>query len=275
MRLSAHRIHQFRIKLRKDHISAYAGQSAYFIVLSFLPFLIFLLTLIQHLPIGLDDMLETLYYIIPENYEATVRSVLYDIHIDSGTTLLSISLIMTIWTAGKSTMAISNGLNSINELEENRNYVTLRLKAMIYTFFFALVVIFTMLVLVFGNRIYTLIHTIFTDFSEPAVLLTAMRTFGAFGIFFVIFTLFYTFLPVKKQKLIHQIPGAAFSAFSWMVSAYGFSLYVDASDMNSYMYGSLTYIILFLIYLYALMYLFFIGAELNVFFTSLPDEDEI
>lgn len=275
MRLSTHRIHQFRIKLRKDHISAYAGQSAYFIVLSFLPFLIFLLTLIQHLPIGLDDMLETLYYIIPETYESAVRSVLYDIHIDSGTTLLSVSLITTIWTAGKSTMAISNGLNSINELEESRNYVTLRLKAMIYTFFFALVVIFTMLVLVFGNRIYTMVHTIFTDFSEPPVLLTTMRTFGAFLIFFVIFTLFYTFLPVKKQNLLKQIPGAIFSAFSWMVSAFGFSLYVDASSINSYMYGSLTYIILFLVYLYLLMYLFFIGAELNLFLIRFAEDEDV
>ena len=32
-------------KIRKDRLAAYSGQSAYFIILSFLPFLLFLLTL--------------------------------------------------------------------------------------------------------------------------------------------------------------------------------------------------------------------------------------
>ena len=59
-----------------------------------------------------------------------------------------------------------------------------------------------------------------------------------------------------------------------MISAYIFSLYVDSSSMNSYMYGSLSYIILFLIYLYLLMYLFFIGAEINFLFMTYVSEDD-
>lgn len=274
MRLSAHRIHKIRIKLRKDHVSAYAGQSAYFTVLSVLPFLMFLLTLIQHLPIELKDILNTLYYVIPETYEPAIRSVFYDIHVESGTTLLSLSLIITIWTAAKGTMAISNGLNSIYELEETRSYFELRIKAMIYTFFFAVVIIFTMLFLVFGNRIYELLHRGFVYFPEPTTLLALLRTIVAFGIFLLIFTLFYTFLPAKRLNILHQMPGAVFTTLSWMISAYVFSLYVDSSNMNSYMYGSLTYIILFLIYLYMLMYLFFIGAELNFLFMSYVEDDD-
>ena len=101
-----------------------------------------------------------------------------------------------------------------------------------------------------------------------------LRTFVAFGIFFIIFTLFYTFLPARHQHVTRQLPGAVFTSFSWMISAYIFSLYVDSSSMNSYMYGSLSYIILFLIYLYLLMYLFFIGAEINFLFMTYVSEDD-
>ena len=274
MRLSKHRIHKIIHKLRHDHVSAYAGQSAYFTVLSVIPFLLFLLTLIQHLPIELKDILDTLYYIIPESYEPLIQSVFYDIHVESGKALLSVSLIITIWTAGKGTLVLSNGLNTIYDLEDDRNYFELRIKAMLYTILFALVIVFTMLFLVFGNRIYNLLYVNFVYLSRPAHILTMLRTFVAFGIFFIIFTLFYTFLPARHQHVTRQLPGAVFTSFSWMISAYIFSLYVDSSSMNSYMYGSLSYIILFLIYLYLLMYLFFIGAVINFLFMTYVSEDD-
>ena len=274
MRLSFHRIHKISMKLRTDHVSAYAGQTAYFTVLSFLPFLMFLLTLIQHLPIDLNAILDLLYYVIPESYESAIRSIFYDIHAIPGTALLSVSLIITIWTAAKGTLAISNGLNSIYEFKEERNYLELRLKAMICTFLFALVIIFTMLVLVFGNKIYDLLHRGFVYFPQPIVLLNTLRTLISFGIFFIIFTFFYTILPAKRMNPAKQFPGAIFTTLSWMISAYIFSIYVDSTHMNSYMYGSLSYIILFLIYLYILMYLFFIGAEINHLYITYIDEDD-
>ena len=274
MRLSRHRIYKIIHKLRQDHVSAYAGQSAYFTVLSVLPFLLFLLTLVQHLPIELEDILETLYYIIPESYESLIRSVFYDIHVESGKTLLSISLIITIWTAGKGTLVLSNGLNAIYELEDDRNYFELRFKAMIYTVLFALVIVFTMLFLVFGNRIYKLLYVGFVYLPKPIRILTLSRTVIAFAVFLIIFTLFYSFLPARRQPVLRQLPGAVFTTLSWMLSAYIFSLYVDSSSMNSYMYGSLSYIILFLIYLYMLMYLFFIGAEINYLFMNYISEDD-
>lgn len=110
----------------------------YFIILSFLPFLLFLLTLVQHLPIDIETMMDAIFLVIPRSYEATVAAILNDIHIESGATILSVSVIITIWTAGKGIMALSDGLNSVQEIEENRNYFILRLKAALYTLLFAI-----------------------------------------------------------------------------------------------------------------------------------------
>ena len=93
--------------------------------------------------------------------------------------------------------------------------------------------------------------------------LIVLRPLIAFGIFFIVCTLFYAFLPSQKQPLHCQYLGAFFTAFSWMLGACLFSLYLRVSRFSTYLYGSLSYLILFLIYLYLFMYLFFIGAEIN------------
>lgn len=259
-------------KIRKDRLAAYSGQSAYFIILSFLPFLLFLLTLIQHLPIDMENMMDAIFLVIPRSYETTVAAILNDIHVESGATILSVSVIITIWTAGKGIMALSDGLNSVQEIEENRNYFILRLKAALYTLLFAIVIIFTVIVLVFGNRIYSWLRTAIPNMPEYSQILSMLQSFIAIGFYILIFTLFYKVLPAKPMKTLKQLPGAIFTTAGWMIGSYIFSLYVEYSSSSSYMYGSLTYLILFFIYLYLMMYIFFLGAELNYFL--FPDKKE-
>ena len=178
-------------KIRKDRLAAYSGQSAYFIILSFLPFLLFLLTLVQHLPIDMENLMDAIFLVIPRSYETTVAAILNDIHVESGATILSVSVIMTIWTAGKGIMALSDGLNSVQEIEENRNYFILRLKAALYTLLFAIVIIFTVIVLVFGNRIYSWLRTAIPNMPEYSQILSMLQSFIAIGFYILIFTLFY------------------------------------------------------------------------------------
>ncbi|WP_178041915.1 YhjD/YihY/BrkB family envelope integrity protein [Frisingicoccus sp.] len=260
-------------KIRKDRIAAYSGQSAYFIILSFLPFLLFLLMLIQHLPVDMDTLTDAIFLVIPRSYENIVKAILDDIYVESGTTLISLSVIITIWTAGKGIMALSDGLNSVQEIDENRNYFILRLKAALYTLLFAVVIVFTILVLIFGNRIYSWLRTVMPHMPEYSQLLNMLQSFIAIGFYILIFTLFYKFLPAKPMKTLKQLPGAIFTTAGWMIGSYIFSLYVEYSSSSSYMYGSLSYLIFFFIYLYLMMYIFFLGAELNYFLFPEKKED--
>ena len=259
-------------KVRRHHLAAYSGQSAYFLILSALPFALFLLTLFQYLPIDTQALLDGIALIIPGKYMPAAEAVLNDIHVASGSTIMSLSVVITIWTAAKGIMAITEGLNSVREIEEHRNYFLLRFKAACYTLLFAAVIIFTVFVLVFGNQIYSWIRTVFPSFPEYSQLLSMLKSFIAIGFYILIFTLFYKFLPAKPMKTLKQIPGAVFTTAGWMISSYIFSLYVDLSKSPSYIYGSLSYLILFFIYLYMIMYIFFLGAELN--FLLFPDEKE-
>ena len=54
------------------------------------------------------------------------------------------------------------------------------------------------------------------------------------------------------------------SATGWLGFSYLYSFYIDRMANYSATYGSLTAVVLCMIWLYACMYIMFIGAELNV-----------
>ena len=223
----------------------------------------FLITLIQHTALNPDSIFEIIHYLIPEIYHSSMRYLFYKIQESTSTTFLSITLIVTIWTAAKGIHAISSGLNVIYDIKDTHNFFLLRLHSMLYTFFFAIVIIVTMLILIFGNRIFEILTRNDRYIPNIIYLLLNFRPLFSFFVFFIICTLFYTFLPSQTQILRNQITGALFTSTSWLTGGYLFSLYIDHTHSSKYLYGSLSYLILLLIYVYFLIYLFFVGAQIN------------
>ena len=233
----------FMERLKEDHVGAFATQAAYFILLSFIPFLMLLLTLVQYIPPISDQKMVTdmLLQIMPDTGEFRnfLLGIISEVYA-KGTAVVPISAILALWSAGKGIKALTDGVNAIYHVEETRNYVVMRIRSAIYTLIFIL-----------GN---ITAHVI------------GMRTAISLCILVCIFLLIYKFLPNRKASLKYQIPGAVSSAVAWSLFSLGFSIYIDVYDGLSNMYGSLTTIILILLWLYFCMYIILIGAEINAYF---------
>ena len=80
----------------------------------------------------------------------------------------------------------------------------------------------------------------------------------------IFFLLIYKFLPNRRTKLKRQIPGAVFAAIGWMIITWIFSVYVDVFQGFSDMYGSLTTIVLIMLWMYFCMYTILLGGVVNV-----------
>ena len=112
---------------------------------------------------------------------------------------------------------MTDGLNSVNDLEENRNWFVLRLWAIVYTIVFLFAVVFTLVVLVFGNTLHDLAVEYIPLLQSITDLIVKFRGFVLFGILFVFFDIIFTMLPNKKLTFKSQIPGAAICAVAWYV----------------------------------------------------------
>ena len=251
--------------MNEDHVGAYAAQSAYFIMLSFIPFIILLLTLIQYTTLTRADIYGAAQVIFPDSMNGFVIDIINEVYSKTAVTV-SLSAITAAWSAGKGFLALMRGMNSVYDVEELRNYIVLRFRSAIYTLIFVISIILSLVVLVFGNSIHqaAMVHMPFLAVITGMIL--RLKDVVSIAFLTLVFMLLYKFVPNRKAKLLSQAPGAVFSSVCWYLFSIGFSLYVTYTPGLSNMYGSLTTIIVVMLWLYFCMYIILIGAEINSYF---------
>jgi len=257
-------IRLFGQKIDDDHIQAYSAQAAFFIIISFFPFIMLLFSIVKFFPLTESSMLLLFSQIFPSGVNSMVVPLITQIYDTTASgTLISLTAITTLWSAGKGFLAIMKGLNAVYEIKETRSYLFLRATSALYTLIFAIMVIITMILFVFGNRLFLWIEKRFPGFADMAFVIISLRTIVGLITLVIFFLLIYIVIPNRRTKIMQEIPGALLSAAGWMGFSYAFSFYIDNFSNFSATYGSLTAIVLFMLWMYFLMYILFLGAECN------------
>lgn len=251
-------------KSAADAISAYSGETALFTILSVFPFAILLLSVFPFLPIDEETVLKTLNNLFNIENNAIFAGIIEEIFNTNTGVVLSLSIITLLWSASRGFISIVRGLNRIYCVDESRNYILMRLTAIIYTVIFAGMILLTLVLLVFGNSIFHWVSAKFPTINNLALLVISVRTTVIFFILLMFFLLIYTVVPNRKSSFGYELPGAALTSGGWLGFSYIYSVYVDNWASSSKMYGSLSTIIFLMLWLYFCMYIFFVGAELNV-----------
>lgn len=256
-------------KIRDDFVAAFSAQAAFFIIISFFPFIMLLLGIVPYFDIRESDMLEFFTEIFPSAVGSMIVSIITDVY-DTATsgTLISVAALSILWSAGKSFLAIMKGLNYIYEIKETRSGIFLRIISTLYTLVFAVMIIITMILFVFGNSLYLWVEQRLPVFMDMALLIISLRTIVGLIILLIFFLLIYIVIPNRKTKLMNELPGAMVCAAGWMGFSYAFSYYIDNFANYASMYGSLAAIVLFMLWMYFCMYILFIGAEVNLMFEN-------
>lgn len=259
-------VKSFMDKCKRDKINAYSAQSAFFIILSAIPFLMVFSSLLQYTSVTKGMLMQVVRRVMPEYLSPFVISLIDEVY-NRSMGIISITAIAAIWSAAKGVQYMTDGLNSVNDLEETRNWFVLRFWAAVYTVVFLVAIIFTLLVLVFGNSLRELAAQYIPILERAAVFLSYFRGLAMLALLVLFFDVVFTALPNKKLSYKSQLPGAAICAVAWYVFSFGLSIYVDYFNGFS-MYGSLTTIALVMLWLYFCMYIMMMSAEINVVFNE-------
>ena len=195
--------------------------------------------------------------------DSLITSIVNQVY-NQSTGVIPITIIVALWSAGKGVLAMTTGLNCIYKCRETRNYVVLRIRATFYTVLFILVIIFLLVLSVFGNTLNIFVEEHIPIFKNLADWLIEARTYITPVVLMAFSIFIYKFLPNRKDRFIKQLPGAVFAAIGWMVVSWIFSVYVDVFQGFSSMYGSLTTIVLIMLWMYFCMYSILLGAEVNI-----------
>ncbi|MCH5265556.1 MAG: YihY/virulence factor BrkB family protein [Lachnospiraceae bacterium] len=252
-------------KFNENRVSIHAAQVAFFIIVSLFPFMMFLITLLQYTPLSEDVMMSLIGTALPDNLSGIAESWLQETYETASGTILSITVISTLWAGSKGFSGIAYELDGIYEVTNPRNLVIRRLMSLVYTIVFTLMIITSLIVLVYGNQIVQAINHFFPFLSNLHLILFILRSGVAYLVFVVYFLCMYRFIPNRKSRFRDELPGAGLAAFLWIAFSYLYSLYIDYHQSFSSVYGSLTYMVLLMLWMYFCIIIIFIGALMNQF----------
>lgn len=256
-------IRYFAVKIKEDDVNAYSAQAAFFLIISFFPFVMFLLTLLNYLPLNFPSIISEIYRIFPENVDVFLENLLTEMLEASNGTLLSVTAVAALWSASRGFYAIVNGLNEIYSLNTRRNFLVTRILAFIYTLFFAIILIFVLIIFVFGNQLTVHLTAHIPFIKDIALLVISLRTLVGLVFLILFFTVMFMAVPERKSGFFAELPGAILTSAGWLGFSYLYSFYIDNFSNYSATYGSLTAIVLCMIWVYCCMNIMFVGAELN------------
>lgn len=252
--------------LKTDSISAYSAQAAFFVIISAFPLTMLLLTLIKYLPYFQDGgtaMLE--FDMLPRELNVFVTEMLQEIIDKSSSAVLSLSAVTALWSASKGVYSIMTGLTAAYSLEESRSFIKMRFLSIIYTILILVMIIAALGFLVFGNSIYhALIDFLPLAAENVRIISMGLKWLVGFCVLVLFFVLMYIAMPNRKSTVFQELPGALVSAVGWIGFSYLYSFYIDNFSNYANVYGSLTAVVLMMLWLYFCMYIMLLGAEVNV-----------
>lgn len=244
-----------------DQISAFAAQSAFFILMSVFPFAMFLLQMMRFAPVSQESLLFSVDSVFPEYLLPTLHEILQEIY-SSSASLVTVTILTTLWASSNAMHALTQGLDRICNTAEHRSWLVIRMWALIYTIAMAIFLIIGVASTVFWQTARSVLIRYRPRGISLSSYSSAVRIIYAIVVLTLVFAIMYRIFPRRKLKFLAQIPGALVASLGWYLSSAGISFYVTNFNAVS-MYGSLTTLALVMFWLYFCSYFIFIGAEIN------------
>ena len=246
-----------------DEITTRSAELAYYFMLSLFPFLLVLTQLTAFIPISNNDFFTFLKGYAPPEAIAIIQSNLQLVVGQYSGSTLSIGVIATIWAASNGIDSIIRAFNKSYEIINTRNYFVSRAISALLMFIMIFVIIFVLLIPVFGKVIAGMIVKYIPGLAHLLPKWGFIRWVGSFIILFIVFTVLYSIGPTKIVRIKYVVFGSLFSTIGWIVSSFGFAIYVENFGNFTVQYGSLGGIIILMIWFFISAIVIIIGNEIN------------
>nr|WP_207720102.1 YihY/virulence factor BrkB family protein [Clostridium algidicarnis] len=263
-------------KFKEDEIVALSSQLAYSLVLSFFPFLIFLLTMIGFLSLDSVQVLKALEAFLPVSVYDLVSSIVLDIVESQNGSLLSLSLILSIWSASAGFSAVIRGLNKAYDENETRGFIKVKLISILFTITIVAIIIINLILLVFGGVIRGFLLKY--DYFSPSFITWVWGVLKYIIIIFTtnfLFAVLYRYTPARRLTWKEVIPGAIFTTISWIGVSLGFSYYVNNFNNFSRFYGSIGAVIVLMTWVFLSSIIILLGGEINALIALMEEKSKI
>lgn len=254
-------------EIGKDSLINKASSLAYNFMLALFPAIIFLFTLIPFIPkrIGFQDQLmDFIVLILPADAYRAFDTTLNEIVNQQNGGLLSFGFILSLFFATNGVHSLMMAFNKSSLIIETRSWVRQRIIAIVLTVTIAFSVIICIIAMALGEVALNYINNELGLKGNFMVYLIDLTRWSLLGVlYFVTISILYRYGPAHAKKW------RFFSAGSWLatilafLTIWGFSFYINNFSSYNKVYGSISVLIVLMIWLYLNSLILLIGFELN------------
>lgn len=248
--------------IKKPEMRILPGHLAFFFVMSLIPIVALIGALASRLSISLDIIKEALGVSIPAGVEDFVHSIV------SGKGLsfnIGIFFLSAFILASNGTHAIIIASNEIYKIKP-KDVLRRRTKAILMTVILVEILFFLLIVPVFGDTIFNILKTSFDNSHTTEILYRIYRLLKyplSIAVIYLNIKLIYIIAPDEEIEGNTATKGAIFTTISWIICSEIYSFYLDTFTKYDIFYGSISNIIILLLWVYMLSYIFVLGLVIN------------
>ncbi len=238
------------------------GNLSFSFVLALIP----TLSLISYGASILNLSVDYLYDFIAKSFSADIAKLILGVNFSNAMGIhFLITIIIGFYISSNGADSIITASNTIYGIE-NKSWLKRRIKALGMSFLLVALLVFMLIVPVFGNTIIGLLQEVNLNSNLTSKIIMIFEFFKgplSWLIMFIIIKIIYAIAPNKKSKNRVINYGAIFTTIGWIIGTKVYSLYVNNYADYSALYGGLASIVVLMIWIYFLAYIFTVGMALN------------
>ena len=235
------------------------GNIAFFFVLALIPIISSIAMIVSYFSISTELIVQFINNIIPSEASKIIVDTIFEKGLDSSVGIFNI---VALFVASNGTYAIITSANTLYKVENN-DHLKDRIKSFILLFILVLLLVFLIVGPMFGSKLLSL-------FGEGDVIDNIKFIYNLLQwpttifLIYINLKLIYTIAPSIKINSKTTTVGALFTTTIWTITTAVFSYYLKYFANYSAIYGSLSNLIILMIWLYIISYVFIMGLAINV-----------
>ncbi len=252
-------------EIRDDNVTIIAAGVAFFTMLAIFPLITACLSIYGYVadPVSAQDHLVVVSTLLPGQAWSLVSDQVQAVASAPNARLglrIAVSLLLALWAAGAGIRAMMRALNVAYGEKEKRNLVKFYGLASLLTLSMTVFIWMSLAVIIGVPALLAVLKL-----EEISAGLTRVLPWGLLVAFFALTTMIlYRFGPSRRAaKLRWLFPGVIFATVSWLLISAGFSYFVATFDTYNATYGSLSAVIILLVWFWLTAFVVIVGAEIN------------
>ena len=250
----------------RRQIPTIAASGAFWFFLSLVPLVITTVSLLPYTSVTQEQLMDVIVMVIPDSMIQLLDNILIDVYA-SHSAVVSISLLITVWSAAQGFAALIRGLEVVYEQKDKAGYFHRRLRGIVYMVLLLASILLAIILMGLGRVILDILTDFLPMLEEFFLFLARFRYVPVVCFLTLAFAVIYRWGPTLDLPFTWQLPGALLSAIGWSVFSWLFSTYVRMTGGYG-AYGNLSTVVAVMLWLYYCMTILLYGAVFNMALTK-------